>query len=174
VVDAQHQVIIAADLTDCASDVGNLIPMTDQASTNTGQAPGQVLADAGYCSAENLDQAAQFTTSRGTEFFIATGRGKHHHWPRAAPRGRIPNGATPRQRMARKLTTKKGRAAYARRKVIVEPVFGQMATLQNAKHLLLRGLDQAKGEWLLLAACHNLRKLHASIGLTGLQGLAAR
>ena len=49
-----------------------------------------------------------------------------------------------------------------------------MATLQNAKHLLLRGLDQAKGEWLLLAACHNLRKLHASIGLTGLQGLAAR
>ena len=174
VVDAQHQVIIAADLTDCASDVGNLIPMTDQASTNTGQAPGQVLADAGYCSAENLDQAAQFTTSRGTEFFIATGRGKHHDWPRAAPRGRIPNGATPRQRMARKLTTKKGRAAYARRKVIVEPVFGQMATLQNAKHLLLRGLDQAKGEWLLLAACHNLRKLHASIGLTGLQGLAAR
>ena len=73
--------------------------------------------------------------------------------------------------MARKLTTKKGRAAYARRKVIVEPVFGQMATLQNAKHLLLRGIDGARGEWLLLAACHNLRKLHGHIGVAGLTGL---
>ena len=73
--------------------------------------------------------------------------------------------------MARKLTTKKGRTTYARRKVIVEPVFGQMATLQNAKHLLLRGIDGARGEWLLLAACHNLRKLHGHIGVAGLNGL---
>ena len=70
--------------------------------------------------------------------------------------------------MARKLATKKGRAVYARRKVIVEPVFGQMHTLQNAKYLLLRGLDGAKGEWLLLSACHNLRKLHNHIGNDGL------
>jgi len=58
--------------------------------------------------------------------------------------------------MARKLRTKPGQAAYARRKAIVEPVFGQIATLQG-KHVLLRGLDNARGEWKLLAACHNLR-----------------
>ena len=63
-------------------------------------------------------------------------------------------------------------AVYARRKVIVEPVFGQMATLQNGKHLLLRGLHGARGEWLLLAACHNLRKLHGKIGTHGLATLA--
>ena len=57
-------------------------------------------------------------------------------------------------------------------KTIVEPVFGQMATLQNAKQLLLRGLDGAKGEWLLLAACHNLRKLHRHLGNDGLAALA--
>ena len=57
-------------------------------------------------------------------------------------------------------------------KAIVEPVFGQMHTLQNAKHLLLRGLEQARGEWQLLAACHNLRKLHGHIGVSGLPGLA--
>jgi hypothetical protein len=74
--------------------------------------------------------------------------------------------------MARKLTTNKGQAVYARRKAIVEPVFGQMHTLQNAKHLLLRGLEQARGEWQLLAACHNLRKLHRHIGVSGLPGLA--
>ena len=55
----------------------------------------------------------------------------------------------------------------------MEPVFGQMATLQNAKHLLLRGFEQARGEWLLLAACHNLRKLHGHIGATGLAALPA-
>ena len=74
--------------------------------------------------------------------------------------------------MARKLTTNKGRNIYARRKAIVEPVFGQMQTLQNAKQLLLRGLDQARGEWLLLATCHNLRKLHGHVGVTGLAALA--
>lgn len=171
VVDAEQQVIVAADVTDCAADVGNLIPMTDQATINTGRVPGEVLADAGYCSEHNLDQAAELSTSTGTEFFIATGRTKHDAPIPTSPRGRIPTGATPKQRMARKLTTKKGRAAYARRKVIVEPVFGQMGTLQDAKQLLLRGLDGAKGEWLLLAACHNLRKLHRNIGIHGLQAL---
>ena len=59
---------------------------------------------------------------------------------------------------------------YARRKPIVEPVFGQGATLQG-KHVLLRGLDNARGEWKLLAACHNLRKLHGHIGTAGLGNL---
>ena len=89
-----------------------------------------------------------------------------------APRGPIPKSATGKQRMARKLSTRKGRAIYARRKAIVEPVFGQMSTLQNAKQLLLRGLDQARAEWLLLATCHNLRKLHGVVGVSGLAALA--
>lgn len=172
VVDADHQVIVATDVTDCAADVANLISMTEQTTTNTGQAPAEMLADAGYCSEDNLNRAAEMSESTGTEFFIATGRSKHDAPISTSPRGRIPKGATPKQRMARKLTTKKGRAAYARRKVIVEPVFGQMATLQNAKQLLLRGLDGARGEWLLLAACHNLRKLHGKVGTDGLVALA--
>lgn len=171
VVDAEDQVIVATDVDDCAADVGNLIPMTEQTTANTGQAPDEVLADAGYCSADNLDQAAEVSASTGTEFFIAPGRNTHDERIVKTPRGRIPNGATPKQRMARKLTTKKGRAAYARRKVIVEPVFGQMHTLQNSKQLLLRGLEGAKGESLLLAACHNLRKLHGKIGIDGLAAL---
>ena len=60
--------------------------------------------------------------------------------------------------MGRKLKTKKGRAVYARRKAIIEPVFGQIHTRQG-KHVLLRGLDQAKHEWELIAGCHNLLKL---------------
>jgi transposase len=171
VVDEDSQVIVAADLTDCASDVVSLHPMTEQVASNTGQHPDQLLADAGYCSEDNLDKAAEVTEQTGTEFFIATGRRKHDEPAPPAPRGRIPKDATAKQRMARKLTTKPGRAAYARRKAIVEPVFGQMSTLQKAKQLLLRGRQAARDEWLLLAACHDFRKLHGKIGVSGLAGL---
>lgn len=172
VVDEEHQIIVATDVGDNAADVGSLIPMTAQVVENTGHAPTQLVADAGYSSQENLDQAAAVSAQVGTEFFIAPGRASHDDPAPVAPRGPIPETATAKQRMARKLKTKRGRAAYARRKAIVEPVFGQMATLQNAKQLLLRGLNQARGEWLLLAACHNLRKLHGHIGTDGLGNLA--
>ncbi|WP_422334563.1 IS1182 family transposase [Rhodococcus sp. (in: high G+C Gram-positive bacteria)] len=173
VVDEDHQVIVATDVNTNAADVGNLMPMTEQAAANTGQVPEQVLADAGYCSADNLDRAAEFADEHGTEFYVATGRRRRDDPPAVASRGRIPKSANGKQRMARKLATRKGSKVYARRKAIVEPVFGQMSTLQNAKHLLLRGLDQARGEWLLLAACHNLRKLHGVVGVHGLAALAA-
>ena len=70
--------------------------------------------------------------------------------------------------MARTLRTKRGKAAHSRRKVIVEPVFGQMKTTQGAGRLLLRGHDRARSEWRLLAACHNLRKLFSYTGTTTL------
>ncbi|MDX5319379.1 MAG: transposase, partial [Actinomycetes bacterium] len=155
----------------CAADVITLIPMVTQATENTGNAPAQVLADAGYCSAANLDAAADLSVTTGTQFFIATGRHRHGEPAPLAPRGRIPASATRKQKMRRKLATKKGRAVYARRKAIVEPVFGQMSILQDAKHLLLRGLEAARGEWFLLATCHNFRKLHRHIGTAGLAAL---
>lgn len=74
--------------------------------------------------------------------------------------------------MARKLWTKPGRAAYSRRKAIVEPVFGQITTCQNGRQLLLRGEDGARGRWRLLAACHNLRKIFRHAGTAGIAALA--
>ncbi|MCA1677349.1 MAG: transposase, partial [Actinobacteria bacterium] len=157
VVDDAHQIIIAADLDNCAADSPKLTPMLDLAQANTGIAPRQALADAGYCSHANLAAAAQRQTEHGTQTLIATGRLRHGEVP-PVPRGRIPKDATLTQRMARALRTKPGRAAYARRKAIVEPVFGQISTCQDGKHLLLRGQDAARAEWLLTCAGHNLRK----------------
>lgn len=54
-----------------------------------------------------------------------------------------------------------------RSKAIVEPVFGQLVTVHNARRLLLRGIEAARGEWRLLAACHNLRKIFNHIGISG-------
>ena len=67
--------------------------------------------------------------------------------------------------MARKLKTKRGRTVYAKRKTIVEPVFGQMQTVQGARQLLLRGEAKARAQWRFHCAVHNLLKLHRAGGL---------
>jgi hypothetical protein len=155
VVDDAHQVIVAARLDNRAADAPAFAAMIDQVTANCGRAPRQVLADAGYFSEDNVHAA----TVRCVDALIATGRLRHDETPPPAPRGRIPNNATVKQRMARKLRTKKGKAAYARRKAIVEPVFGQTDTCQGGKHVLLRGAQAAEAEWTFLNTCHNLRKL---------------
>jgi transposase len=168
VVDEAYQVIVAADTTQCAADAPSLLPMLQQTRTNCGRLPGQFLADSGYCAEESLKTLAEDNVNA----LIATGRWPHGQPPPPAPRGRIPANATARERMARKTRTKKGKAAYARRKAIVEPVFGQMTILQGARYLLLRGEEAARAEWRLLSACHNFRKFFAVKGAAGLAGLA--
>ena len=125
----------------------NYTEMLDQSAANTGIHAEQALADAGYCSEANLQAAANRKAEHGTDTFMATGRLAHDEQVPDAPRGRIPTNATPRERMARKLRTKPGRAAYSRRKAIVEPVFGQIMTCQDGRELLLRGEDGVPGEW---------------------------
>jgi transposase len=160
VVDEHAQVIIAATLVQDATDVHQLTPMIEATTEQLARAgvtksPRVLLADAGYCSTSNIDA----TTDGLCGVLIATGRQKHGERTTNSPRGRIPNNATSRERMARRLRTKSGRADYARRKAIVEPVFGQMKTRQHAGQFRLRGLEGVRGEWTLHALCHNLRKL---------------
>ncbi|MEZ0114501.1 cytochrome c5 [Catenulispora sp. EB89] len=172
VVDDAHQIITAADVTTNPSDALNYTDILDQSAANTGTHPKQALVDAGYCSEANLTAAAARKEDHGTDTFMATSRLAHDEQVSATPRERIPTNATSRERMARKLRTKPGRAAYARRKAIVEPVFGQIMACQDGRDLLLRGEDGARGEWRLLASCHNLRKIFRNAGTTGL--VAAR
>jgi len=160
VVDEEAQVIIATEVTNLAADAPQLMDMIEQADANLGAADiddtfDTALADAGYCSEDNLAAAKD----AGVDVLIATGRIRRGERVESAPRGPIPKDATGRERMARRLRTKAGRADYARRKAIVEPVFGQMKVRQGAGFLRLRGLAGAQGEFSLHALCHNLRKL---------------
>lgn len=167
VVDAQTQVIVVAELSDQAPDAQQLEPALDQldenlAAINTSLPDKAALvADAGYFSEENV----RVTVRHDLDPHLATGRFKHTEPPVPAPRGRIPKDATPKQLMARKLKTKNGAAVYKRRKAIVEPVFGQMSTVQNARELRLRGKAAARAQWRFHCAVHNLLKLHRNGGL---------
>jgi len=73
--------------------------------------------------------------------------------------GRIPKGLTQKERMRRKLKTKRGRAEYNKRKITVERLCGQLSTVQGIDPFLLRGLAKVRGEWLLACTSHNLLKL---------------
>ena len=79
------------------------------------------------------------------EAFIATGRRKHGDPVPVAPRGRPPGGLSVKERMARKLATLRGRRLYARRKAIVEPVFGQIKHAGGFRQFLRRGLARPGG-----------------------------
>ena len=156
-VDEGHQIIVAQALTNQPPDVEHLVPVLEQVVANCGQAPEVVTADAGYFSEENVRAAEAL----GCDPHIASGRRKHDE-PRPKVRGRPPSNLTPKQRMARKLATLAGAAAYAKRKWVVEPVFGQIKQARGFRQLLLRGLTKARAEWSLICATHNLRKLHSA------------
>jgi transposase len=167
VVDSETQVIVAAELSDQAPDAEQLEPALDQLQENLDAVGAELpegaalTADAGYFSEENVT----LTATHSLDPFIATGRFKRSEPQAPALRGPIPKNATPKQRMARKLKTKDGHAVYARRKAIVEPVFGQMQTVQDARRLLLRGEQAARAQWRFHCAIHNLLKLHRAGGL---------
>lgn len=154
-VDDKHQVIVACDTTQQTNDSQQARPMLEQVKKNTGKAPDKVSMDAGYASEDNIIDVEAL----GTKAFIATSRKKHGDVVPTAPRGRIPEKLSVLDRMRRKLLTKKGRAIYAKRKEIVEPVFGQTKRCRGFRQFLLRGLKKVKGEWSLICTTHNLLKL---------------
>ena len=158
VVDETAQVIVATDVTSDATDTRQLPALVDQITQNTGRRPKRLLADAGYLSDDNLAALAE----RLIDAYVAVARDRHSAPPAAAPRGRIPRALSARGRMERKLRTKQGRAHYARRKTIVEPVFGQIKEARGFRRFNLRGLEQVRAEWLLVSAVHNLGKLFTS------------
>ena len=167
IVDSAFQVIVAAELSDQAPDARLLEASLDQLGENLTSIDAELptnaalLGDAGYFSEHNIT----ITEAHGLDPHLATGRFKHSEPPAPAPRGPVPKNATAKQLMARKLAKNAGAALYARRKTIVEPVFGQIDTVQNARQLRLRGKPAARAQWRFHCAVHNLLKLQRNGGL---------
>jgi transposase len=155
-VEPTLQLIVGQGVTQQGNDKKQLLPMMAKVKQQSGQQPSAVLADSGYISEENLRGVAKL----GVEAHVAVGRQKHNPMVSPCPRGRIQNTASLLERMRRKLQTEAGRAIYARRKAIVEPVFGQIKQRQGFRQFLLRGIQKVRGEWALVCLTHNLLKVH--------------
>jgi transposase len=158
-VDGSSQTIIACDVSATSADTTQLEPMVVEILENVGELPEIASLDAGYFSEANVEGLKGL----GVDPYIAAGRQKHGVESPPLARGPIPKSATAKERMQRKLRTRKGRRIYARRKAIVEPVFGQIKG-RGFRQFLLRGEKKVRGEWSLICTTHNLRKLYGRMG----------
>lgn len=154
--DTVHKIVVAADVSSQQSDNPQLEPMVEQIKQRVGRVP-KLSADAGYNAKANLE----WLRDQKIDAYIALGKKQDIDFE-PAPRGRPPAGLTPRERMQRKLRTKKGRALYKRRKHTVEPVFGHIKHGRGIRQLLLRGIDNVTAEWKLVCIGHNIGRLAAS------------
>jgi hypothetical protein len=153
-VDEGHQIIVAAALSNQGPDVEYFVPMLNRVVDNCDAVPERVTGDNGYFSAANV----RFAEHMGTEPFISVG--KHRNDGRLADAKLHPNDLTPTKiAMRTTLESERGRAAYARRKATVEPVFGQIRAARRFQQLSFRGLWKNRCEWLFVCLTHNLLKL---------------
>ena len=159
---SEDHIILAAEVSTCAADVGQYLPMVDATLFNLtaagiDEAIGWALADAGYLSNENLGAA-------GPARLIATAKAFKLH--RQALKEGLKEGhplldASLLEAMTHRLLTAEGKAAYAKRQHTVEPVFGQIKENRGYRRFMRRGHPAVAAEWKLLALTHNLLKLFA-------------
>ena len=163
-VEPQLLLIVGQSVTEATNDKKQLKPMVELIEQQSGQRPEAILADNGYCSEENLAHLESTDQpERKIVGFIATGKQKHGEHRLPAKRGPLPKDATKVERMKRKLQTKAGKAVYAARKCVVEPVFGQIKQARGFRQFLLRGKKKVKGEWALVCLTHNILRLFAAM-----------
>ena len=168
VVDAEAQIIVAAEVTNQANDKQQGVPMGRAALENLGAAgverpkgadgtpiPIPNTADTGYFS----EKAIEGLEGMGMDPHFATGRQKHNETPGSTVEGEAASTASAKEKMRHKLRTATGKLLYAARKHIVEPVFGQIKSARGIRAFLMRGLEKVSAEWQLICLTHNLLKI---------------
>ncbi len=153
-VTTEGQIIVAAEIAPDGLDFAQLDPMVCAAEQELEQAgvserPEVVLADAGYWSNEHIDRLRE----RGITPLVAADADK-----RKGPRKTRLGG--PYDFMRRALQTATGKQLYSRRQWMVEPVFADIKQNRRAGRFKRRGRAAVRSEWRLIAATHNLLKLH--------------
>ncbi len=169
-VDDGCQIILACEVTAECNDQRQGEPMAratreqldragigPEVDESGARPPIPAALDTGYFSAA----AVAGLEREGFDPHIATERQRHHAAtdPAASESPPEPEPTTAKEKMRAKLKTAAGRAVYARRKAIAEPVFGQIKEARGFRRFLLRGLEQIRGEWRLVCLTHNLLKI---------------
>jgi transposase len=146
--------IVAQRVTQNVTDNDSLLPMLEQTEQRCGAPPGQALADSGFFSLDNLNQMEQ----RSIDAYVPDS-----NMARALNLGarcRARACAPAHRRMRAKLRSPAGQAAYARRKAIVEPVFGILKQQRGMRQFRTRGLNNVGNEFTLATLAFNITRLH--------------
>ena len=147
--------IVAAELTRDATDHAQLVPMTEAVAKTSGEKPALMVADNGYLSKDVLEQMQQ----RQQRCLVATGRegGQDSKWP-TKPLSRA---------MARTLKLPWAEQVYRLRKTQAERPFAEIKAAMKFRRFSLRGVLKVTGEWGLVCAGFNLRRLMAAAQAAG-------
>jgi transposase len=148
------QIIVAAEVAVESPDFGHLEPVVEAAlrelnDAGVTQRPETVLADAGYWHKKQIESVV----SDGIQVLVP-------------PDGGLRKGVRPGWDkgmyafMRRVLASDHGHTIYKHRKATVEPVFAQIKFNRKINRFQRRGRAAALSEWRLVAATHNLMKLH--------------
>ena len=151
---SDDHLIVAQRVTQNAADNHSLLPMIDQTQERCGVMPAQILADSGFFSVANLEQMERQnldTYIPDSNLAQALNLGTRYTAMASAP---------VHQRMRQKLDNDSGRAAYARRKAIVEPVFGTLKQQRNLRQFRTRGLNRVGSEFTLATIAYNLTRIY--------------
>jgi transposase len=156
-VDDQAQIIVAATLTQAANDKQQLMPVLAEVKTNVGRLPEKVTADAGYFSTAAVTSGALSSV----DLYVTPDSGKKTEQVELTTESPPPTELDQEvsARMREKLKTESGREVYKQRKMIVEPVFGQVKEVRGFRRFSFRGLQKNEAEWSLICLTHNLLKL---------------
>jgi transposase len=149
-----EQIVVAAEISVESLDTANLQPLVESACAELQAAgvedkPGVVLADAGYWK----NEAIEALVGQGIQTLVAPDADKRKQ-PRPGRRGGLYDFTR------RVLASDWGAQLYRKRQGSVESVFGQIKANRGADRFLGRGRAAVRSEWRLLAATHNLLKLH--------------
>jgi transposase/IS5 family transposase len=150
---SEEHLIVAQQVSQASTDNGLLVPMVDQVGSPGGKRPGQVSADSGFFSNENL----QAMEDRGIDAYVPD-----YNMARVLNRGgRLKQRAChpAHQRMRRKLRSAEGRRRYQKRKELAEPIFGVLKEQRGMRRFRMRGLAKVAIEFILAATALNLTRL---------------
>ena len=139
-----------------------------------------VSCDSGFYSeegVEGVERGNEEGEREGPEVFSAVGKGHHgkkvDDIKKKGPIGRPPKNMTHKEKMARKLKTKKGKKIYKKRKETVEPVFGIIKHVMGFRQFMLRGIEKVNTEWALVRVAYNFKRLHSLLAGKSLSGCLA-
>ena len=150
---SDDHLIVAQRVTQNVTDNGSLVPMIDQTEERCGAPPGAALADSGFFSIDNLNQMEQ----RNIDAYVPDS-----NMARALNLGgrcRTRAKAPAHRRMRAKLRSPAGQAAYARRKAVVEPVFGVLKQQRGMRQFRTRGWQNVSNEFTLATLAFNITRL---------------
>jgi transposase len=154
---SEDQIILAHGVTNNPTDTNQLIPMLERVAESCGRHAVVMTADTGYLSEANITYCAK----NGIDAYVALRRSD------AEKLTQVPASAAlvAHWDMHQKVSSPWGKRIYALRKVLVEPVFGQIKAAMGFRRFSLRGRAKVEAEWGIVCLCHNLLKLFRSRAL---------